>query len=356
MMSILNIRKRFLPALAAALLAAGCSTPPPPPPPVAALPPPPPAIALSNSVLQSAANYQAYMNGVAAIKADFKSGQDVAQSLRQGDRYDPQALLQGAIAYSAVVALQDQAFVGSLRTFAADPDSREQMTRQIIADPNYVTAIKGADTAAGLIIATLMDQGRKVEAAGEAVKQSAYDIQHQAWSKELVADRDQRLADAKSTVGMEMLSSSDDVTLLHQEAVGAQPMALTGQAATPPFPPVVVRALAVAALAALGQAGDDNIALVKPIMADQASGACLNMAKLNLYQCLAVSRPHYEDVFCLGQHVMMDTGQCVEYAAGAPVPVVQPLAVSKTEISYGAKTPAKKHAKKKSSHATSAST
>jgi hypothetical protein len=342
MTSVLNIRKRLVPVIAAALLAAGCSTPPPAPPPVATLPPPPPPIALSNSVLQSAANYQAYMNSVAAIKADFKSGQDVAQSLRQGDRYDPQELLQGAIAYSAVVALQDPTFVASLRTFAADPDSRAQMTRQIFSDPNYATAIKGADTAAGLIIATLMDQGHKVEAAGEAVKQSAYDIQHEAWSKELVADRDQRLADAKSTVGMEMLSNSDDVTKLQQEAVGAQPMTLTGQAATAPYPPVVVRALAVAALAALGQAGDDNVALVKPLMADPASATCLNMAKLNLYQCLAVSRPHYEDVFCLGQHVMMDTGQCVEYAAGAPVPVVQPLAVSKTEVSYGAKTPTKK--------------
>jgi len=349
MTSVLNVRKRLVPVFAAVLLAAGCSTPPPPPPPVAVLPPPPPPITLSSSVLQSAANYQTYMNSVASIKADFKSGDDVAQSLKQGDRYDPQELLQGAIAYSAVIALQDPTFVASLRTFAADPDSRQQMTRQILTDPNYVTAIKGADTAAGLIIATLMDQGHKVEAAGEAVKQSAYDIQHQAWSKELVADRDQRLADAKSTIGMEMLSNADDVTRLRQEAVGAQPMTLTGQAATAPFPPAVVRALAVAALAALGQAGDDNIALVRPLMVDPASATCLNMAKLNLYQCLAVSRPHYEDVFCLGQHVMMDTGECVEYAAGAPIPVVQPLAPSKTEVSYGAKPATKKRTTKKKS-------
>jgi hypothetical protein len=24
-----------------------------------------------------------------------------------------------------------------------------------------------------------------------------------------------------------------------------------------------------------------------------------------------VAKPHYEDVFCLGQHVLMDTGQCL---------------------------------------------
>ena len=44
------------------------------------------------------------------------------------------------------------------------------------------------------------------------------------------------------------------------------------------------------------------------------------MSKLNLYQCLAVAKPHYEDVFCLGQHVLIDTGQCVMKAAGAPFP------------------------------------
>jgi len=59
-------------------------------------------------------------------------------------------------------------------------------------------------------------------------------------------------------------------------------------------------------------------------MAEPASTSCLSMAKLNLYQCLAVAKPHYEDVFCLGQHVLMDTGQCVIKAAGAPMPVEPP--------------------------------
>jgi hypothetical protein len=35
------------------------------------------------------------------------------------------------------------------------------------------------------------------------------------------------------------------------------------------------------------------------------------MAKLNLNQCLAVAGPHYEGMFCLGRHGLMETGQCV---------------------------------------------
>jgi hypothetical protein len=45
------------------------------------------------------------------------------------------------------------------------------------------------------------------------------------------------------------------------------------------------------------------------------------MAKLNLYQCLAVARPHYEDVFCLGQHALEETGHCLMRQAGVPEPV-----------------------------------
>jgi hypothetical protein len=60
------------------------------------------------------------------------------------------------------------------------------------------------------------------------------------------------------------------------------------------------------------------------------------MAKLNLYQCMAVAGPQYEDIYCLGQHGMSDTGQCVgtaahgaaqSFAAYAPTPepAYQPL-------------------------------
>lgn len=79
------------------------------------------------------------------------------------------------------------------------------------------------------------------------------------------------------------------------------------------------------------------------------------MAKLNLYQCLAVSKPHYEDIFCLGQHILIDTGACVIKAAGATVPPEPPrvLPVKESIATRGAgsnsrkaKTPAKKPAKK----------
>jgi hypothetical protein len=345
MLRVLNIRYS-LAALIAASALVGCSTPPPPPPPAPPAPPAPPPIALSDKVLQEAAGYQTYMRHDAAMSDDFHSGEDVARSLRMGASYDSVQLLQGAVAYGAVAALQDPTYVASLRKFAMDPDGRNQMARTILNDPNYATAIPGADSAAGLVEAALISVAQPVVDKGAGVKQAAYDIQHQAWSKEFVQNRDERLLAAKSSSADAMLASSDDVHRLNEAATGASPLAITGAPARAPYPPVVVHALAVAALAALGQAGDDNAPLIISMLGDATSQKCLDMAKLNLYQCLAVAKPHYEDVFCLGQHALADTGQCMLYAAGVPEPVTTPIAVSRTEVAYGAKA-APAHSKKK---------
>jgi len=61
-------------------------------------------------------------------------------------------------------------------------------------------------------------------------------------------------------------------------------------------------------------------------MTEPKAAMCLRLAKLNLYQCLASAGPHYEDIFCLGQHAMIETGQCVVDATKAPV---QRVAVTK---------------------------
>jgi hypothetical protein len=327
-------KPRILAILIGAVWLAGCSTPPPPPPPPAPPPPlVPPPITLSDSLTRDAAAYQAYMAKVAAITPDFKSGDDVAGSLKAGDSYDTHQLLRGSIAYAAIVALQDKNFVAQVQVFAENPVSRPLLTDDITQNPNYVVGLKGADTAAGLVIASLMDQGQKLYSSGELVKQSAYSIQRQSWSQQLVANRDQRLADAKTNT--EVAPTSGETARLQQAAVGTTPMGLPVAApATQPYPPVVVRGLALAALAILGEAGDDQAARTGPIVDETNTENCLGEAKLNLYQCLAVSKPHYEDIFCLGQHVMMDTGQCLMIAAGAPPPVYAPLAHSSTEVAY----------------------
>lgn len=332
-------------AVATTAILAGCAEPkaPPAPPP----PPPPPAVSLSSKLIDQASAYRAYVDRATQISPNFADGAAVAQSLRSGESYEPQQLLRGAIAYGAVLALQDPTYRAGVRTYAADPEQRRTVAYAIMKDPAYVLGISGAGGAAGLVNTALGQDGKKLYAEGQAVKQAAYDVQHFAWSKSEVAGRDSRLALAKQLSATPINGDADFSAKLQQAVAGGQPLASAmADPASPPYTPLVVRSLAVGALAALGYADDASLEQVMPLTAEPNSAQCLNMSKLNLYQCLAVAKPHYEDVFCLGQHVLMDTGACLmkgvgiaEPAPPPPPPKVVPVS-TKTTVR---KSKAKKH-------------
>ena len=341
-------------ALAAVLalsLLAACAeqkpvAPPPAPPPPA---PPPPAVSLSPKLIEQAAAYRYYMTHVMTITPDFHDGAAIAKGLEVGAAYEPKQMLRGAIAYGAVAALQDPAFVAGVRTYAVNPDQRRQVAYELMKDPAYAVGIAGSSSAAGLVVAALGDEAQKLYDAGKAVKQSAYDIQKQPWSKADVQNRDLRLARAKTLSATPVAGDMDETARLQQAVVGATPLGVTAAGASPPYSPVVIRALAVAALAALGETRDENMETILAEMAEPNVGFCMTLAKLNLYQCLAVAKPHYEDVFCLGQHIMMDTGRCMIKAAGLPEPYEAkfvPTVMTDAEIKASHKAPTKKRSKK----------
>ena len=303
---------------------------------------------LAPEITQAAAGYEAYVTSVAAIKANFQSGADVAAALRAGESYDPQALLRGQMAFAAVAALQDPAFVAEVRAFAANPARRQEMIQALSADDNYATAFRHAPTAAGLAEGALMQEAQALQISGAAVKQSAYDMQHQPWSLAPVADRDGRLAAAKAVADDAPVATVDQTDRMSHAADGSAPLPFTGAPVAPaPYPTVVARGLDIAALALLGAAGAERVSLNGPVFSDDRDKACLSMARLNLYQCLSVARPNYEDAFCLGQHAMMDTAQCLEIADGMPAPTVAPLAASTTETPYAKPAKPTKHRKAK---------
>jgi hypothetical protein len=348
-------------AVVVATVLASCTSPPPPPPPVVAAPPAPPPITLSSTIVERASAFRGYMQRAGAISPNFQDGEQIQSSLKVAVAYEPKQFLSGATAYAAVLALQDPTFVASVRGFAVDPTQRQQIINQLVADPAYAVGFKGSDTAAARIIDTLNADGVKVYTAGKAVKQAAYDVQRSPWSKATVLDRDGRLAYAKTMSATPGLADSADVAALQQASMGVVPLvnappavpATTAtiapaapRSAPPPYKPLVIRGLAVAALAALGAAGDNNLTTIDAVMAEPASAMCLNMSKLNLYQCLAVSKPHYEDMFCLGQHIMIDTGMCVIKASGAALPY-EPPPPPKPEPVVKKKVVAKKAAPKK---------
>jgi len=280
-----------------------------------------PPVSLSPKVVEQASAYRAYIARTAAISPAFSGGGDVAQGLKTGEAYEPQALLRGQIAYGALAALQAPEFVAGVRKFVGDPEQRRQVAYEVMKDPAYAVGFAGSAKAAGLVMGALQDDGRKLVDLGLSVKQAAYDVQRQGWSKGEVSGRDARLTLAKELSSTPGLGEVAETQRLQSAVTGAGQIAVSPAEAAPPYTPVVVRALAVAALAALGYADDASLGQVMPMLAEPNAANCLNMSKLNLYQCLAVAKPHYEDVFCLGVHALTDTGRCLMKDAGAADPV-----------------------------------
>jgi len=300
------------------------------PPPVvdtAQLPP----IVLSARVLDMASEYRAYMRRTSALNTHFQNGDAIEKSLAQAETYEPQQLVRGAVAYAAVIALQDPAFVAGVRVYAVNRGVRKDFADRILADPYYITGMPGAGTAANMIMTALHAHGQKMAELGGKIRLAAYDVQReQPWSKSFVTDRNGRLASAKALSSAPMTPVPEDVASLASAVSGSTgfieaelPGGATTDAAPAPYSQFVARSLALAALAALGEGGDDNDAALDTLLNDSSAGFCLNMSKLNLYQCLAVAKPWYEDMFCLGLHAMADTGQCIAKAAGDPTLALQ---------------------------------
>jgi hypothetical protein len=332
---------------------AGCESapPPPPPPPPLAVAPPPPPVLLPRGVVELASIYQSYIKRASVIDPSFNNADAVATSLKTGEGYEIDQFQRGQTAFGAIVALQDPTFLATLREYAKDAGRRSQVANRLMSDPSYAATFKGADSAAGLVIAAFSEHGQALLATGAKIHQAAYDVQHQPWSKADVLDRPGRLALAKALSGAQQKAIEVDAVQLEKNADGSQPMGLTAPPAAPPYTPLVARSLAVAAMAAIGQGGEEYSPQLTALLAESNEGQCLKMAKLNLYQCLAVSKPHYEDVFCLGQHAVQDTGQCImksSVAGYAPPVAIKPTPVADVQP-QGAKKPAAVKKKKAAS-------
>lgn len=302
-------------------------------------PPPAPPVGLSDRFVADAAAYQAYVERAGAVSPAFSSGAGVADGLRTAAAYEPRALIRDAVAYGAVAALAAPTFVTAVRATATSEDNRRIVLGYLLGDPNYATTFAGSDVAAGFAKEALTASGARLVATGKLIKASAYSVQHQAWSKELVIDPSGRLSAVEAAASNGLAMAADHEAPLRSAASGGTPLPITAAAEKTPYGPLVLRALQLAAIAALGEAGEEAYGRLNAATPDADSEACLHMVRLNLNQCLAVAKPHYEDIFCMGQHAMTDTGACLVKSsmveiAPPPAPYVAPVEKPKPKTTH----------------------
>lgn len=310
-MRLFPIRPALI-ALVAGL--AACSTPAPPSPPPAPAPVAPP-VALDRTVAEAASVYVAFARSMTEATPVFDSPESVQAFLSRGAAYEPVQLSRGLIAYAAIIALQTPDYVSGVRALAADPAQRSRLADEIQRDPSYAAVLPGAEAAASRIASVLSPDINAFSLLAETIESDAYVIQERSdprrrWAAQPVADRAGRLERAKAVSAAGLPTSDEDALRLFASAHAlAEPA--EGEASYPaPYSPAVTRALAVAALAALGD-GPTDPGQVGLLTQDQGGDFCLSMSKLNLFQCLAASRPSYEDMFCIGRHVVRDLETCI---------------------------------------------
>jgi hypothetical protein len=285
-------------------------------------PPPPPAgpVGLPDRMIADAAAYEGWMLRVGGTSPGFAGPETVALALKDAAAYEPRAFIRGAVAYAAIAALADPTFVGAIREAGNSPENRRIMVDDIASNPIYVFQFKGSDAAAGLAREALGSDALRLQQTGRLIRQAAYDVQHQAWSRAAVIDAPGRLAGVEAASASGVAPAPDEVPVLQRAVAGAQALPLTAAPLAPPYSPLVADALQIAAIAALGEATDVQYDRLTSLEADLETELCLERAKRDLYQCLAVSKPSYEDIFCMGRHEMLQPAACVAAGAGVVLP------------------------------------
>ncbi|HUO12077.1 MAG TPA: hypothetical protein VMU37_04900, partial [Caulobacteraceae bacterium] len=210
----------------------------------------PPPITLPRGVVEAASAYEAYQRRAVAIRAAFHDGEAIDRAMVVGEAYQPQQMEEGVIAYAAMIALDDPSFVSGVQAVAARGEGDGSEAETLLADPAAVTAIPGSGEAAALAGAVLREEGGQLVAAGRMVKQSAYDVQREGWSRRTAPDPAGRLAEAKRLSASAVIPAPEDVSALLRTAASYQGRRAYGGGV---MTPTVERGLALAALAVLGQ-------------------------------------------------------------------------------------------------------
>jgi hypothetical protein len=276
-------------------------------------------------VIDAASAYATFVGHAAAIDAHFADGGAVTAAMTTSEAYQADQLAEGSVAYAALVALQGAGFVDGVRRAAPTPEAADALVRALEADPTKVAAIGGADGAALRVNAVLGYQADQVGESGRKLRQASYDMQHDDWTQQMTTDAPARLAQAKTLSSTPLSPSADDISQLFKVATALRDQTVSAPGATPGYTPVVQRGMAIAALALLGRASREELEATG-LTKVRDSADCMQSAKLNLYQCLAVAGPHYEDVYCIAEHALKQTGQCLRQGAGAPL--VQPASMA----------------------------
>lgn len=293
----------------------------------------------SDPLAKAAALYATYQGEVTDVKTNgFASAGDIENSLNNLGGHNPEQLTQGWMAYSALVAAQNPEF----RAAVLDIEGyygRDSLMTGMQNDVRYARTLSGGNEAVNQALTAVNADSRRLIGAAAFVKEQAYSLQASGWAKGRVGNSQAKATTlftstqsgipARGALVQAMQSPEFDTVLEQAGRSGATSVweNVSGAASTIRVPaavanlgqshkvargkePIADRITTLAAYRILN--ADPSVAgSMRQAMSERETQGCLNMANLNLQQCVAAAHKHYEVPFCIGEHALADIGKCI---------------------------------------------
>ncbi len=298
--------------------------------------------ALGGVITDAAAIYATYQSEVTDVRANpLSSKGDIDTALTNLGGHNPDRLSQGWLAYSALVASQSPEYRDAVRDIEGYY-GRERLVTGMQNDLRYARSLAGGEAAvAAALTATESDQRRLTETAAY-VKEQAYTLQGAGWAKAKIGNSGAKadVLNASSKQGIPahptVLEAFTDPEIetalvlagdlnaaslwdnLSSVAPNSTPAFATAQLASQRSAPAIRqgreriadRIATLAAYQVIG-VGEGDTAQFQSALADRGTKGCINMAQLNLQQCVAAAHQHHELPFCISEHALKDIGDCI---------------------------------------------
>ncbi|MFN3214189.1 MAG: hypothetical protein ACE37M_13880 [Henriciella sp.] len=298
----------------------------------------------SDPLAKAAALYATYQGDVTDVKSNgFSSAGDIEDSLNNLGGHNPEQLTQGWMAYSALVAAQNPEF----RAAVLDIEGyygRDMLMSGMQNDIRYARTLSGGNAAVNQALTAVKADSSRLIGAAAFVKEQAYSLQGSGWAKGRLGNSKAKATSlfASTQTGIpargslvQAMHAPEISTVLSQAGQSGAPSvweSVSGAASTIRVPsavtsfgqsnriargkePIADRITTLAAYRVLN--ADPSVAgSMRQAMSERETQACLNMANLNLQQCVAAAHKHYEVPFCIGEHALSDIGKCIGKVSG----------------------------------------
>ena len=288
----------------------------------------------------AAAVYATYQSDVTRLEQQkFEDVASIQTALSDLGSQNHDQLSRGWIAYSALIASQDPEFRAAVRDGEAYY-GRDFLVRGLQNDVRFARTMHGGSAAVSAALNAGAADAQRLQATAQTVKQQAYSLQSYGWAKGTLSDSGALATRLRADSLVGRTASSDMTTAFRAPDIG-NVLSTAGRAGTPSIwrnitgatdrvrvanvgtitrgtrrtvaPGSEQVADKIATLAAYRVLGSEQTgpAPIQGAMTESQTSGCMNMANLNLQQCIAATHQHFEVPFCLGEHALAEIGSCI---------------------------------------------